>query len=124
MLNIAVIQGRLTADPEIRTTGGGTTVMSFSIASERNYEVNGERQTDFINCVAWRNTAEFINKYFSKGQMIIVEGSIETRQYEDRNGNKRTAVELVASRVHFSGKKEQPKPEEAPEPIDDAELPF
>ena len=133
MLNHAVIQGRLTADPELKTTTNGVAVMSFSVAVERNYVPQGqERLTDFISCVAWRNTAEFIKKYFGKGQMIIVEGHIETRQYEDRNGNKRTAVELNAERIHFSGKKEsnnapQAEPQAATQdytPIDDDQLPF
>lgn len=106
MLNCAVIMGRLTADPELRTTGNGTSVTSFSVAVDRNYQRQGqERQTDFINVVAWRQTAEFVTRYFRKGQMIAVQGSIQTRNYEDRNGNKRTAVEIVADNVSFCGSK-------------------
>lgn len=106
MLNCAVIMGRLTADPELRTTGNGISVTSFSVAVDRNYQRAGqERQTDFINVVAWRQTAEFVTRYFRKGQMIAVQGSIQTRNYEDRNGNKRTAVEIVADNVSFCGSK-------------------
>lgn len=106
MLNCAVIMGRLTADPELRTTGNGISVTSFSVAVDRNYQRQGqERQTDFINVVAWRQTAEFVTRYFRKGQMIAVQGSIQTRNYEDRNGNKRTAVEIVADNVSFCGSK-------------------
>ena len=107
MLNHAEIMGRLTADPELKTTKSGVAVTSFSVAVERNYEVNGKRPTDFLNVVAWRGTAEFVTKWFRKGQMIVVEGAIETRDYEDRNGNKRTAVEINADRVHFAGEKKQ-----------------
>ena len=108
MLNCAIIMGRLTADPELRTTGNGISVTSFSVAVDRNYQRQGqERQTDFINVVAWRQTAEFVSRYFRKGQMIAVQGSIQTRNYEDRNGNKRTAVEIVADNVSFCGSKEQ-----------------
>ena len=106
MLNCAVIMGRLTADPELRTTGNGISVTSFSVAVDRNYQRAGqERQTDFINVVAWRQTAEFVTRYFRKGQMIAVQGSIQTRNYEDRNGNKRTAVEIVADNISFCGSK-------------------
>lgn len=106
MLNCAVIMGRLTADPELRTTGNGISVTSFSVAVDRNYQRQGqERQTDFINVVAWRQTAEFVTRYFRKGQMIAVQGSIQTRNYEDRNGNKRTAVGIVAESVSFCGSK-------------------
>ena len=106
MLNVAVLIGRLTKDPELKTTPNGVNVTSFSLAVERDYTPQGqERQTDFINVVAWRQTAEFITRYFRKGQMIAVNGRIETRQYEDRNGNKRTAVEVVADRASFCGSK-------------------
>lgn len=141
MLNCAVIMGRITADPELRTVGNGQSVCGFSVAVERNYAVNGQRKTDFINVVAWRQTAEFVAKYFQKGQMIAVQGSIQTRDYEDRNGNKRTATEIVAESVSFTGSKEETtsgqqgrKPAQRtaqakPEPnlsveVDDDELPF
>ena len=86
--------GRLVADPELRQTPNGVSVITFTVAVDRNYSRDRERQTDFIDVVAWRQTAEFVSKYFSKGKMIIVEGSIQTRSYEDRNGNKRRAVEV------------------------------
>lgn len=106
MINNAVIMGRLTADPELRTTGNGIGVCGFTVAVDRNYRPEGEeRQTDFINVVAWRKTADFVSRYFRKGQMIAVQGSIQTRNYEDRNGNKRTAVEIVADNISFCGSK-------------------
>ncbi len=109
MLNVAVIMGRLTAAPELRTTPNGVSVTSFSVAVERAYSSRsgGERQTDFINVVAWRGTAEFICKYFQKGQMIAIDGSIQTRNYEDKQGNKRTAVEIVANNANFCGSKRE-----------------
>lgn len=108
MLNCAIIMGRLTADPELKTTASGLSVTSFSVAVDRNYVKNGEdRQTDFINVTAWRQTAEFVCKYFNKGQMIAVQGSIQTRNYEDKNGNKRTTTELVASQISFCGSKSE-----------------
>ncbi|MDD6807426.1 MAG: single-stranded DNA-binding protein [Oscillospiraceae bacterium] len=106
MLNCAVIMGRLTADPELRTTPTGTSVTSFTVAVDRSYQKNGEeRQADFINVVAWRQTAEFVTRYFRKGSMIAVQGSIQTRNYEDKNGQKRTAVEIIADSVSFCGSK-------------------
>lgn len=106
MLNRAVLMGRLTADPELRQTPNGISVLSFSIAVDRAYGgKNGERQTDFINLVAWRQTAEFISRYFSKGQMIAVDGSIQTRNYTDKQGNNRTAFEIVIDNASFCGSK-------------------
>lgn len=106
MLNCCVIMGRLTADPELRTTASGLSVTSFSVAVDRSYARPGEeKQTDFINVVAWRQTAEFVTKYFHKGSMIAVQGSLQSRNYEDKNGNKRTAFEIVASNVSFCGSK-------------------
>ena len=108
MLNCAVIMGRLTADPELRTTNNGTSVTSFTVAVDRSFVRTGEeRQTDFINVVAWRQSAEFVSRYFHKGSMIAVQGSIQTRNYEDKNGNRRTAVEIVADRVSFCGSKSE-----------------
>ena len=94
MLNCAVIMGRLTADPELRTTTSGISVTSFSVAVDRSYVRPGEeRQTDFINVVAWRQTAEFVTRYFHKGSMIAVQGSIQTRNYEDKNGTKHYSMQ-------------------------------
>ena len=101
MFNLVVLTGRLTADPELKTTPNGISVTSFSIAVGRRYRAGEEAQTDFINIVAWRQTAEFITKYFKKGSMIGIEGSIQTRRYTDKNGNNRTAFEVVASNAQF-----------------------
>lgn len=103
MLNVAVLMGRLVADPELRHTPSGISVTSFTIAVDRSYVKAGtERQTDFIDIVAWRNNAEFVCKYFRKGQLVAVQGSIQTRTYTDKDGNKRKAVEIVADNVHFA----------------------
>lgn len=106
MINNVVLMGRLTAAPELKTTQSGISIVSFSVAVERRYNKQGEeRQTDFIDCVAWRQTAEFVSKYFNKGSMIAVVGSIQTRNYEDKNGNKRKAVEVQVDNVSFCGSK-------------------
>lgn len=102
MLNTVIIMGRLAADPELRKTQNGTAVSSFTVAVERRFQ---REQTDFINVVAWKQTAEFVEKYFHKGDMIALRGSIQQRNYEDKNGNKRTAVEVVADEVSFCGSK-------------------
>ncbi len=102
MFNLVVLTGRLTADPELRYTGNNTPVTSFSIAVNRRYKAGEESQADFINIVAWRQTAEFITKYFSKGSMIGIEGSIQTRRYVDKDtGKNRTAFEVIANNVQF-----------------------
>ena len=101
MFNLVVLTGRLTADPELKTTPSGVSVTSFSIAVERRYRQGEERQADFINIVAWRAAAEFITKHFRKGNLIGIEGSIQTRNYTDKNGNKRTAFEVIANNVQF-----------------------
>lgn len=106
MLNVAVLMGRLTGDPEIRVTPDGKKVASFSVACDRDFKNrDGERQTDFLNIVAWEKTAEFLEKYFHKGDLISIEGRIQARQYQDRNGNNRTAVEIVARNAFFAGGK-------------------
>lgn len=106
MLNRAILMGRLTRDPEIRTTPNGISVVSFSLAVDRGYAKAGEeRQTDFINCVAWRNTADFVGRYFTKGMMMIVEGRIQSRSWDDQNGNKRYATEVVCDNVQFGESK-------------------
>lgn len=108
MLNCAVIMGRLVADPELRTTPNGISVTSFCVAVDRSFVKAGEeRKADFINVVAWRQTADFVTRYFHKGSMIAVQGSIQTRSYEDKNGNKRPAVEIVADNVSFCGSKSE-----------------
>ncbi|MBE6788377.1 MAG: single-stranded DNA-binding protein [Ruminococcaceae bacterium] len=107
MINVVVLMGRLVADPELKQTANGASVTSFRIAVDRNFanKETGERQADFISIVAWRQTAEFVCKYFRKGSMIALEGSLQTRSYEDKDGNKRTAYEVVASNVSFTGSK-------------------
>ena len=101
MFNLVVLTGRLTADPELKTTPNGIPVTTFSIAVNRNYRAGEEQQTDFINIVAWRQRAEFITKYFKKGSMIGIEGSIQTRRYQDKNGNNRTIFEVVVNNAQF-----------------------
>ena len=108
MINNVVLMGRLVATPELRSTGTGISVASFTIAVERSFAKAGEqRQADFIDCVAWRQTAEFITRYFQKGSMIAVTGNIQTRNYEDKNGNKRKAVEVVVDNASFCGSKSE-----------------
>lgn len=106
MLNCVTLMGRLVADPELRTTTTGRSVCSFTLAVDRSYAKAGEqRQADFINIVAWESTANFVSRYFTKGSMLALQGQIQTRNYEDKNGNKRTAVEVVAREVSFCGSK-------------------
>lgn len=100
-MNFVVLTGRLTADAEIKYTQNNIPVTSFSLAVERRFQKDGERVTDFINCVAWRNTAEFISKYFKKGDPITIQGEIQTRKYTDKDGNKRTAVEVIINDARF-----------------------
>lgn len=108
MLNVVAIVGRLVADPELRTTPAGYSVCSFRIACDRSYAQQGqERQADFIDVVAWRQSAEFVSKYFKKGGLIAVEGRLQTRQYRDKQGSNRTAVEVVANNISFAGAKRQ-----------------
>ena len=116
MFNLVVLTGRLTADPELKTTPSGVPVTTFSIAVNRNYRAGEEQQTDFINIVAWRQRAEFITKYFSKGSLIGIEGSIQTRRYQDKNGNNRTAFEVVVNNAHFVESKRDSAPAAAAEP--------
>lgn len=101
-LNVAIIMGRLTADPELRTTQSGLSVCKFTVACDRYSKDKG---ADFIRCIAWRNTADMIAKWFSKGKMIAVEGSIQVDNYEDKEGNKRTATSILVNRVNFCGDK-------------------
>jgi len=106
MLNSVVLMGRLVADPELRTTTTGKTVGSFRIAVDRSFQRQGEeRQADFINIVVWEQTANFVSRYFHKGSMIAIQGRLQTRQYEDKTGAKRTAYEVVATEVSFCGSK-------------------
>ena len=103
MLNHIVIMGRLTRDPELRTTQAGVSVTSFTVAVDRDFggRDGGERQTDFIDCVAWRSTGEFVSKYFHKGSMMVVSGRLQSRKWQDREGNNRTNWEINADNVYF-----------------------
>ena len=106
MLNRIVIMGRLTRDPELRRTQNGTAVASFSLAVDRDFKnQNGEKEPDFIDVVAWRNSAEFVSRYFTKGRMAVVEGRLQIRPWEDRQGNKRRSAEVVADNVYFGDSK-------------------
>ena len=107
MLNHITIMGRLTRDPELRRTGSGTAVASFTLAVDRDFAPRdgGERETDFIDCVAWRQTGEFVSKYFTKGSMIVVSGRLQIRSWTDKDGNKRRTAEVVADNVYFGESK-------------------
>ena len=134
MLNRIILMGRLTRDPELRKTGNGTAVTSFTMAVDRDYKPqDGERETDFIDVVAWRNTAEFVSKYFSKGRMAVVEGRLQIRDWTDKDGNKRRTAEIMAESVYFGDSKRDgcDNPGYAPAPsggfreiADDGDLPF
>ena len=108
MINRAILQGRLVADPDLKHTQSGVAVVSFRIACDRDYRSKdpNAQNCDFINVVAWRSTAEFIARYFTKGSLILVDGRIQVRDYTDNNGNKRNVVEVVAESVNFCGKRE------------------
>lgn len=127
-MNTICLTGRVCAQPELKQTTSGVSVCSFSVAVDRDYKVNGQKVSDFIPCVFWRGTAEFVSKYFGKGDMIAVVGTLESRKYTDKDGNNRIVWEVKADKVNFcGGKKEQ---EKAPENVDyevipdDENLPF
>ena len=105
MLNHITIMGRLTKDPEMRRTGSGVAVTSFTIACDRDFGQNGEKETDFIDVTAWRSTAEFVSKYFTKGRMAVVSGRLQIRSWTDKDGNKRKSAEVVAENVYFGDSK-------------------
>lgn len=126
MLNHITIMGRLTKDPELRRTQSGTGVASFTIACERDFaDKSGEKETDFIDCVAWHKTADFVEKYFSKGRMAVVSGKLQIRNWQDKEGNKRRNAEVVVENVYFAdSKKEGNQNNFAPIDDEDASLPF
>lgn len=125
MINKAIIVGRLTADPELRQTPSGVSVTSFTVAVNRTYQKDkDEQQTDFIDVTAWRGTAEFICRYFAKGNAIGIDGSIQTRNYTDKNGNKRKAVEVLTSNVTFVESKNRQLDAEIQEPLQVEETEF
>lgn len=120
MINSVVIMGRLTYEPELRSTQSGVSVVRITIACERSYQKsNDERKADFIDVTAWRQTAEFISRYFHKGSMIAVEGSIQTDNYTDRDGNKRKSFQVVANNVSFCGSKAETGMSEETQPVPD-----
>ena len=135
MLNHITLMGRLTRDPELRHTGSGIPCANFTIAVDRDFgkNENGEKETDFIECVAWRNTGEFVSKYFSKGRMAVVSGRLQIRSWTDKEGNKRKTAEVVADQVYFGDSKRDGDNLSATAPAndfaliegdDDAQLPF
>lgn len=140
MLNHITIMGRLTRDPELRRTGSGVAVAGFTLAVDRDFSSKdgGEKETDFIDCVAWRQTGEFVSKYFTKGRMAVVSGRLQIRSWTDKEGNKRRTAEVIADQVYFAdSKKEEPgingymstSPATIPSDFamiddDDAQLPF
>lgn len=134
MLNNITLQGRLTRDPEMQATANGVSRATFALACEQDYKnPNGERDTDFFDVVAWRNTADFVQRYFSKGQMVVVRGRLQTQQWTAQDGSKRKTVQIVAENVYFCGTNnasgqatEQPAAveEQTPVPVEIEELPF
>ena len=140
MLNHITIMGRLTRDPELRRTGSGIAVASFTVAVDRDFadKQSGEKETDFIDCVAWRQTGEFVSKYFTKGRMSVVSGRLQIRSWTDKDGNKRRTAEIVADNVYFGDSKNDSGTQNsgytgfvkadnsdfAPVEDDDAQLPF
>ena len=134
MLNRIIVMGRMTRDPELRRTNSGTAVASFSLAVDRDFKSqSGEKETDFIDVVAWRNTAEFVSKFFTKGRMAVVEGRLQLRDWTDKEGNKRRTAEIVADNVYFGDSKRDggDNPGYTPAPSsgfseieDDGDLPF
>lgn len=115
--NKVIIGGRITSDPELKTTQSGTTVTTFSVAVNRRMGKDHEQKTDFINCTAWRTTAEFISRYFKKGSSICVVGSLQQRSWEDKDGNKRYATEVVVDEAHFVDSKNEATSVESQQPM-------
>ena len=115
MLNHIVVMGRLTRDPELRKTPAGISVTSFSVAVDRDFaQQDGQKETDFIDVVAWRNTAEFAAKYFTKGRMVVVSGRLQIRNWEDKEGNKRRTAEILAENIYFGDSKKDDTASSAP----------
>ncbi len=126
-MNKVELLGRLTRDPELRTTSNGISVLSFSIAVDRRFKnKDGEKEVDFINCVAWRQTAEFISKYFTKGKMIAVCGTLQTRTWEEQDGKKRYAMDVLVEEAYFAGSSNdaKPKPQSTMEDIPEGFAPY
>lgn len=118
MLNVVAIIGRMVKDPELKTTNSGKSVCSFRIANDSGYkDASGQSQTNWLDVTAWGKTAEFVCKYFPKGSLIAIDGRLQTRQYQDKNGQNRTAVEIVAQNVSFCGSKERALPRRTPHSV-------
>ena len=135
MLNRIIVQGRITKDLDLRRTQSGTPVLPFTLAVERDFKnADGDKEIDFIDCVAWRSTAEFISKYFGKGRMMVADGQLQSRKFEDKNGNKRTAWEVQVANAYFADSRkdtsntydedEATQPPQFAEIEKDGELPF
>lgn len=125
MLNRIIIMGRMTKDPELRRTNSGTAVASFTLAVDRDMKnQDGSRSTDFIDCVAWKGAAEFVNKYFGKGRMAVVDGRLQMRDWTDRDGNKRRTAEVVVSSIYFGDSKKESSEQDFREIDDGGDLPF
>lgn len=117
--------GRLTREPELRTTQSGISVVSFTLAVERDFQRGEQRETDFIDIVAWRGTADFVHKYFRKGQLVAVSGRLQSRKWEDKQGQKRVSFEVQADEVHFAERKQDsPQPYGAPSPAGGSQQPY
>jgi single-strand DNA-binding protein len=124
-VNIIIIIGRLTRDPELRTTTSQIPIATFTVAVDRKFKnANGDREADFIQCVAWRQQGEFISKYFKKGSRIAVTGNLQTRNWEDSEGHKRTSTEVIVDSAEFVESKGTAKPQAAPQAEDEYALPF
>lgn len=121
MLNHIDIQGRLTNEPDLRTTQNGDSVASFTIACDRDYD---RSKADFVNCVAWRKTGEFVSKYFHKGSLATISGRLQSRKWQDRDGNNRTAWEVICDNVYFGERKQQDQTVQFTENDDDGDIPF
>ena len=117
MLNEIILQGRLTETPELKTTNSGKSVTSFTLAVERDFSTDGNKETDFINIVTWNKTAEFVSKYFAKGKQMVVKGSLQVRKYQTQNGENRYATEVVAEKVYFCGDRERAETTPAQESV-------
>lgn len=126
MLNNITIMGRIGTDIELRRTGNGVAVASFTVAVDRDFKSGGEKETDWIDCVAWRQTGEFIQKYFAKGRMIVVSGRLQVRSWEDKDGKKRKTAEVVVDNAYFGDSKNTAAPAQNFAPVEEADegLPF
>lgn len=124
MLNEVILQGRLTENPELKTTTTGKSVISFSLAVERDFSTDGDKVTDFINIVAWNKTAEFVSRFFTKGKQMLVKGALQVRKYQTQNGENRAVTEVIADKVYFAGDREKAAPVQAADEYEDIAVDF